>query len=251
MCTVTVLPETVIARARASASHIAHEGRVRLRVACNRDELIARAPALPPVTRQIGDRLAVMPVDPDSGGTWIGANDAGIICVLLNVYAGSRTMIGLRSRGTVIPPLMGCDCVDAVLERVLDLAAGEYSPFRLLALDQGTLLECWNQNQAIHHRRESLRAPVMRTSSGLGDDLVTGPRTALFERLLSTASDPIAADDLFHLHQWRGREELSVRMRRRNARTVSYTVVEIRDEVIRLVYRPADAPDAVSVSLAA
>ena len=91
----------------------------------------------------------------------------------------------------------------------------------------------------------------MRTSSALGDDLVTGPRTALFERLLSTASDPIAADDLFHLHQWRGREELSVRMRRGDARTVSHTVVEISERAIRLVYRQADAPDGIVVSLAA
>jgi uncharacterized protein with NRDE domain len=192
-----------------------------------------------------------MPADPDSGGTWIGANDAGIVCVLLNVYAGSRKVVGLRSRGTLIPPLLGCDCVDDVLERVLELAASEYAPFRLLALDQGTLVECWNQDHAIRYRRESLRTAVMRTSSGLGDDLVTGPRTALFERLLSTASDPIAADDLFHLHQWRGREEVSVRMRRGDARTVSYTVVEVREEAIRLVYRQADEPDAISVSLAA
>jgi Transport and Golgi organisation 2 len=246
MCTVTVLPEAVL-----SASRTAHEGRVRLRVSCNRDELIARAPALPPTMRHVGDRLAIMPVDPDSGGTWIGANDAGIICVLLNVYAGSRTIDGLRSRGTVIPPLLGCDRVDAVLERVLQLVPGDYSPFRLLVLDRGTLVECWNRERSIRYRRESLRTPVMRTSSGLGDDLVTGPRTVLFEQLLSTASDPIAADDLFHLHQWRGREELSVRMRRGDARTVSYTVVEIREGVIRLVYRPADAPDAVSVSLVA
>ena len=246
MCTVTVLPETVLA-----ASRIAVDGGLRLRVACNRDELITRAPALPPVTRQVRDRLAIMPVDPDSGGTWIGANDAGIICVLLNVYAGARTRVGLRSRGTVIPPLLGCNCVDAVLERVLELVPGDYSPFRVLVLDRETLVECWNQDRSIRYRRETLRTAVMRTSSGLGDDLVTGPRTVLYEQLLSTASDPIAADDLFHLHQWRGREELSVRMRRPDARTVSHTVVEIREGVIRLVYRPADAPDAVSVSLVA
>ncbi len=246
MCTVTVLPGTVL-----SGSRIACEGYVRLRVACNRDELFTRAPALPPVIRQVGDRLAIMPVDPDSGGTWVGANDAGLICVLLNVYAGSRQLVRPRSRGTVIPPLLGCDSVDDVLEHVLELAASEYLPFRLLALDRGTLVECWNQDHAIRHRRESLRTALMRTSSALGDDLVTGPRTALFERLLSTASDPIAADDLFHLHQWRGREELSVRMRRGDARTVSYTVVEIRERAIRLVYRQADAPDAILVSLAA
>jgi hypothetical protein len=40
-------------------------------------------------------------------------------------------------------------------------------------------------------------------------------------------------------------------MRRGDARTVSYTVVEIRERAIRLVYRQADAPDAILVSLAA
>jgi Transport and Golgi organisation 2 len=246
MCTVTILPEAVL-----SASHKGNEESLRLRVACNRDELITRAPALPPVTRRIGNHLAVMPVDPVSGGTWIGANDAGVVCALLNLYAGPRTMAGPRSRGTVIPPLLGCDSVNKALERVLELPADQYSPFRLLLLDGRHLVECWNQDHAIHSRRESLRTAFMRTSSGLGDDLVTGPRTALFQQFLSAASDPIAADELFHLHQWRGREELSVRMRRGDARTVSYTVVEIGKRTVRLVYRPAEAPDGVSVSVAA
>lgn len=246
MCTVTVLPKAVL-----SPSRIGGDGAVRLRVACNRDELIARAPALPPVTRQIGDCLAVMPVDPDSGGTWIGANDAGIVCALLNVYAGSRQPIGRRSRGTVIPPLLGCDCVNTALERVLELPADDYSSFRLLVMDRQNLVECWNQDRAIHYRQEPLREAVMRTSSGLGDDLVTGPRTTLFQRFMSAVTDTIAAQDLFHLHQWRGREEVSVRMRRRDARTVSYTVVEIREQAIHLIYRPAEAPVGISVSVAA
>jgi hypothetical protein len=192
-----------------------------------------------------------MPVDPDSGGTWIGANDAGIVCALLNAYAGSRQAVGRRSRGTVIPPLLGCDCVNTALERVLELPADNYSPFRLLVIDRQNLVECWNQDRAIHYRQESLREALMRTSSGLGDDLVTGPRTALFQQFLCAVTDTIAAQDLFHLHQWRGREEVSVRMRRRDARTVSYTVVEIREQVIHLVYRPAEAPDGISVSVAA
>lgn len=246
MCTVTVLPKAML-----SPSRSGDDGLVRLRVACNRDELIARAPALPPVTRQIDDRLAVFPIDPDSGGTWIGANDAGLVCALLNVNAGSRQTVGRCSRGTVIPPLLGCDCVNTALERVLELPADDYSPFRLLVIDRQELVECWNQDRAIHYRQQSLREALMRTSSGLGDDLVTDPRMALFQQFLSAVTDSIAAQDLFHLHQWRGREAVSVRMRRRDARTVSYTVVEIRDGVIRLVYRPADAPDAISVSLAA
>ncbi len=246
MCTVTILPEVVL-----STSRSGHERSLQLRVACNRDESIARAPALPPLTRQFGERLAVMPVDPDSGGTWIGANAAGIVCTLLNVYGGPRQTVGRRSRGTVIPSLLNCDCVNSALERVLKLPADDYSPFRLLVLDRQHLVECWNEDHAIHYRREALHEPVMRTSSGLGDDLVIAPRVALFQQFLSAVTDTVAAQDLFHLHQWRGREEVSVRMRRADARTVSYTVVEIGDRVIRLVYRPAEAPDGIAVSVAA
>ena len=246
MCTVTVLPEAALTASRAGT-----DASLRLRVACNRDELLTRAPALPPVTRRIGDRLAIMPVDPDSGGTWIGANDAGLVCALLNLYAAPRQRVGPRSRGTVIPLLLGCGSVNTALTRVLELPTDQYSPFRLLLLDGRNLIECWNQEDAIHRRRESLQKPLLRTSSGLGDDLVIGPRSALFQEFLAVASDPIAAVDLFHLHQWRGRQELSVLMRRRDARTVSHTVVEIREGMARLVYRPAEAPDSVSVSVAA
>jgi uncharacterized protein with NRDE domain len=246
MCTVTVLPEALLSNLRRG-----NDARLRLRVACNRDESITRAPALPPVTQRIGKRTGVMPVDPDSGGTWIGANDAGIVYVLLNLYSGSPSTVAPRSRGTIIPPLLGCDSVDAALRHVLELSADDYSPFRLLILDRRTLVECWNDDHAVRHRRRSLHQAVIRTSSGLGDDLVTRPRTALFQRFLSAASDPIAADDLFHLHQWRERKELSVRMRRSDARTVSYTVVEIGERSVSLVYRPAEAPDRVSITVAA
>jgi nucleoside-diphosphate-sugar epimerase len=61
----------------------------------------------------------------------------------------------------------------------------------------------------------------------------------------------VAAEDLFHLHQWRGREAVSVRMRRANARTVSHTVIEVRELTVSLAYRPADAAESVSITVAA
>ena len=62
MCTVTAVP-----RARLAAD--LSPDRLLLRVACNRDELLTRQPALPPTLWVAGPRRAVMPIDPESGGT--------------------------------------------------------------------------------------------------------------------------------------------------------------------------------------
>jgi hypothetical protein len=245
MCTVTVLPESVLSPVRAGT-----EG-LRLRVACNRDELTTRPPADPPSILRIGPRWAIMPIDPESGGTWIGANDAGLVCALLNVYDGSHRGAASLSRGTIIPLLLGFGDIDSALARACALPMARFRPFQLLLIDAREMVECRLRGRSLEHRREHLREAAIRTSSGLGDRLVTGPRTRLFRTFVGQASDPVAAEDLFHLHQWRGHEAISVRMRRAEARTVSHTVVEVRDDTVRLVYRPADAPDAVSVTVAA
>ena len=69
MCTLTIIPSSGI------------------RLVCNRDESRLRSTALPPRVRIVGSRQAVMPVDPVSDGTWIGASDAGVVAVLMNYYA--------------------------------------------------------------------------------------------------------------------------------------------------------------------
>ena len=75
MCTVTVLPQALL-------SSDASDDQLLLRVVCNRDELTTRTPALPPTLWTAGPRRVLMPIDPHSGGTWIAANDAGLVFVL-------------------------------------------------------------------------------------------------------------------------------------------------------------------------
>jgi hypothetical protein len=246
MCTVTILPEVLLSATSALANR-----QVRLRLACNRDELLTRAPALPPIKFVAGARQAVMPIDPESGGTWIGANDAALVCVVLNVYNGGGPTRAELSRGTIVPALLHCEDVDGALARALELPADRYAPFRLLISQPGRLIECTNLGGSLDWQREQLDRAWLRTSSGLGDDLVAGPRKTLFTSFFEHASDPVATQDLFHLHQWRGRESISVRMRRLDARTVSHTVVEVTDQAVTLTYRPAEAPDGVVVTMAA
>jgi uncharacterized protein with NRDE domain len=71
-----------------------------IRVACNRDEQVTRAAALPPVVRRIGGVRAMMPVDPVSGGTWVGADEAGVVMALLNYNPRDASAAAApRSRG--------------------------------------------------------------------------------------------------------------------------------------------------------
>lgn len=222
---------------------------VRLRVVCNRDELDTRRPALPPSMRVIGDRRVVMPIDPESGGTWIAANDAGLVFVLLNVNAESVLTSGRRSRGTIIPALADCTTVTTAARRARDLGLHEMRPFRLLVLDDHELAECWLDGARLRHRRGRLERPVMRTSSGLGDALVTGPRRALFRRLFRRPASLVAAQDAFHTHRWPNRGPVSVTMQRPGARTVSRTIVELGHVAGTLAYSAIESPRMVTLSV--
>jgi uncharacterized protein with NRDE domain len=246
MCTVTILPESLIAAATREP-----DNPLRWRLACNRDELTTRPAAWPPAITRIGSRLVIMPTDPESGGTWIGVNDAGLACSLLNVYNGATNPQAPVSRGTIIPPLLGYADIDSALMWASRLDPRRFQPFRLLIVDGRELVECCSDGHTLHRRRRPLRDAEIRTSSGLGDHVVARPRTALFRRFLAATSNKVAAEDLFHLHHWRGREEVSVRMRRPDARTVSHTVIEVRERMVSLAYRPAEAAESVSITLAA
>lgn len=251
MCTVTALPRSLLSRTFTPEPRL-------LRVSCNRDERVARPLALPPTLWTAGSRSAVMPIDPQSGGTWIAANDTRMIFALLNAHRGTpgsdtphlRTG-GELSRGLIIPALVTSATVSEALSRAQQLQVERYQPFRLLLFDRYQLVECWPDGNSIRHRRSHLYGPVMRTSSSLGDDVVIGPRRALFQRLLMNPGDPRAAQDMFHAHRWPGREAISVDMQRADARTVSNTTIEIGLESVSITYRATDTAQPVVVQVAA
>jgi hypothetical protein len=224
-----------------------------LRISCNRDELATRVAALPPVRRTEGKRQTVMPLDPQSGGTWIAVNDLGIVFALLNANAAaaSSPTTSPVSRGTIIPRLVGCASVSETLAHAAALQVDRFQPFKLLLFDRYQLAECWPDGDRLRHRRSFLYSAVMRTSSGLGDAIVTGPRRTLFRRFFDAPQDPIRAQDLFHQHRWPGREAISVNMERPDARTVSHTVIEIGLETIAVSYRATNAAQPVVVQVAA
>lgn len=221
MCTLTIItlpPDCV------------HGGAgVPYRLATNRDELRTRAPSMPPSRHDVAGRAACWPVDRDAGGTWIGANDAGLSLCLLNAHPKDLPVPQphgpLRTRGEIIPMLMGRTSALESIEALSAMDLDAYAPFRLIGVDGARIVEAlWDRLRlTTDDCTMSARCVV---SSGLGDHLVT-PRTELFRDLVSRGGATPATQDEFHAHQWPDRPEISVRMSRHDARTMSTTVVEV------------------------
>jgi len=241
MCTVTIVQLTDAGERR------------RIRLACNRDELRSRALARPPELRACGVHRALMPVDPASDGTWIAVNDALVAASLLNVNAGDRGPADggrpPRSRGAIVPEMMRFDCARDAADAITNVEPRDYSPFRVVVVDSRAVFEVRSDGQSIEVAEiDQADRPLFFTSSGLGDALVEAPRRALFDEWFGdlgesgNADRRIALQDSFHRHQWPERTALSVCMSRADARTVSYTVIEIDSHGATMSYQ-GDSPD--------
>jgi hypothetical protein len=233
MCTVTIVPKPGLKHA--------------FRMACNRDERHGRVAASPPTNNGKKDHPAdlsvLMPIDPVSGGTWVAVNEAGIALTLLNYNLPDPPTDRDASRGGVIPLLAQCRTIDEALKLAERVERDRMMPFRLVICD-GRSLVLWRSTEAIDSAEVSTWSgrPVMYTSSGLGDQVVEGPRRELFDRWFGgDVNENLDKQRAFHQHRWPSREHLSIDMHREDARTVSYTVVDVESATATMRYY-ADGP---------
>lgn len=249
MCTVTVVPG-------AATGGSAGGDRLRFRLVCNRDEQRGRARSTELVRCTLGRHTVVMPVDPESGGTWIGANSAGLVACLLNANPGAyeqrgHRLPGCRSRGEIVPTALAADSANDAMERLGQLNPEEFPPFRLLLLDERSHAIGTSDDTSLSWSLTGpLERPLMLTSSGLGDALVEPARRALFARMFADASDPLEAQARYHGHCWPAETRLSVLMSRPDARTLSRTSIDVHANHIAVRHtRLDDDLLAESVSL--
>lgn len=199
---------------------------------CNRDERRSRPEALPPAWHGLeGGVRAVWPVDPAAGGTWIAASEHGVTLSLLNLNLegpSPPSPARPRSRGLLIPELIGRRSIEEIAAALAGRSLGEYAPFRLLAVapgEAGFWAATFRWDGAALTWAAHPPGRVCLVSSGLGDSRVL-PRLGFFRR--AVRRDDPDAQDRFHRHAWPGRREISVLMSRGEARTVSVTTVEVR-----------------------
>jgi Transport and Golgi organisation 2 len=213
-----------------------------LRLVCNRDEQRTRPVALEPRSGTLGMRMAIFPVDPVSGGTWIGINDACLAFVLLNrtPHARSRVVVeGRQSRGTIIPPLLAHERLHNAIDQAMTIEPSDFEPFRLIALQGFTLASILSDGRRLSCTFMNPQRPLLFTSSSLGDARVEIPRHDLFDRMVVDARCGWRdGQSRFHRHQWRRRPEISIVMSRADARTVSRTVIDATTHVMRMRYQP-------------
>ncbi|TVQ59672.1 MAG: hypothetical protein EA379_10250 [Phycisphaerales bacterium] len=239
MCTLTIIPCSD------------DEAPAGFRLATNRDELRTRAPARPPQKRPVGDVCAAWPVDADAGGTWVGVNARALALCLLNAHPKSAPDSGAdgrrRSRGEIIPTLLDAETATEAIERCGEMSLVEFAPFVLVGVDASAIVRAAWDRRSLTVEREPL-APKCIVSSGLGDALVR-PRVELFDEFLRERGPTATMQDAFHTHAWPDRPEVSVRMRRDDARTLSTTVVECvrsgADARVRMLHIDDDGEHAL------
>ncbi len=104
-------------------------------LAMNRDERITRPVAQPPQVRPGKNTSFIFPSD-HAGGTWVGANHAGVSFALLNWNDQTSTaqIAPPRSRGLVIPPLLENLSLNAAQESLEPPDFRDMLPFRLVGV---------------------------------------------------------------------------------------------------------------------
>jgi hypothetical protein len=204
----------------------------------NRDERRTRAVGLPPQRRQAEGVAYLSPIDPDSGGTWFAASERGLVLALLNRSVdGQPPAPGRRSRGSLIPLLVGARDLAEVAARLDGLALSECAPFRLFADLPGTtaLGVVWD-GQRLATQAITTRAGLL-CSSSQGDREVTRVRSELWTaRSAERAASGLEELRRFHRTHLPSRSASSVCMHREDASTVSHLEVVRESDRVAVGY---------------
>lgn len=100
-------------------------------VAANRDEMLARQATAPRVVHPEAPR-AIAGIDVQSGGTWMGANDAGLFAAITNQRQEDGQDPTLASRGDIVMDALRQSSVEAIEAMLRELDGRRYNGFNLL-----------------------------------------------------------------------------------------------------------------------
>ncbi|HSO21647.1 MAG TPA: NRDE family protein [Chondromyces sp.] len=225
----------------------------RLLLTMNRDERWTRAPERPPALHPAtgGGRAWVAPADGERGGTWIGANDDGVVACLLNAYApGDLDLIGrpdVPSRGEIIPGLLarGRDGVERFLDAELDPT--RYPSFTLVvATPEGARALRWTLDRGLSHETIGEGWSLVSSSWWRAAE-VTAWRRRRFDAWLAEGAPFVGTLPAFNLLEDPEAREQSPMMTRSFSGTRSVTRVEVDRErsLVGMRYWPRPGDGAI------
>jgi hypothetical protein len=205
----------------------------------NRDERCTRGHGIPPEQFLVKDIPALMPTDPDGGGSWVSVNKRGTSLALLNRYGESPEDPGgtFTSRGQLIRE-MAWVAGPADVEQELGLRTLQrYRPFTLAALQAGGAPHLFDWDGLRLSRSATPDAGLVRASSGSNQAEAERVRGQLFRAALGEPGGLTSAK-LEHLQRSHLPENgpLSICMHREGAATVSLSLITVIESEISIFY---------------
>jgi hypothetical protein len=202
----------------------------------NRDEAPERGASAQDLAQPLVDGLAqAYPVDPGSGGTWIGVNGSGLLLALLNDYPHPSPSKAPKSRGLIIPQALGQPSVAAARETVLHVDPGLYGPCVLVLAGPDQMTISLRSTPQGWDQQDHGRGAALFVSSGIDAAAARVQREKQFQVALAAGGQAIEA---FHQSHEGGPGPLSVCMHRGTSRSVSLTHIEAGHAEVRLEYWP-------------
>lgn len=224
----------------------------------NRDEQRTRPLADPPRVLDVNGHAILAPRDGQAGGTWLAANQQGLVVCLLNYYerdtGGVSRPVGTpESRGLLVLEAASGSNLAALTETLAGRSLSRVRPFHLLAFDtrtSGGRYWLWDGVDVQVEEIDDALCPV--TTSSYASQAVVAYRRSLLHSWMDLAGGALSVDAMERYHHSRHEEAdaYSVFMSRPDAQTVSVTRVEVVRDEVRMRYQPraSEAQDALSFS---
>ncbi|MDA9557346.1 NRDE family protein [Vibrio sp.] len=207
----------------------------------NRDEQRTREAALSPQSFKVHHTQVMMPIDPVGQGSWIATNEFGLSVCLLNLYQGDIPKGILISRGQLVRALSASRNVQQVFEALNQLSLNQYAPFTLVIFDseltrhKGHVFAMEWDGHYLNSR--VLEEPVF--SSGVDFDNVMVYREQSYLALIGRDQNVEPQREKhyqYHAHHHEDLAHLSPCMHRSDAKTVSFTHIEVKNKVPIMKY---------------
>ena len=190
-----------------------------LEIFFNRDERKTRPIAEPPSTQENDGVRFLSPLDPKGGGTWMIANEHGLVVCLLNKWElEKRNNSSGRSRGRLVWEMASSVSFDEVEEHLRDLES--YPAFTLVVFS-GEEERRWDWDGEELTQSEAMM-PV--TSSSYCFEEVKAAREGMF-------SSGKRGED-YHSSKSEISSAFTVRMNRPDAQTWSRSRVVVGEEIV-------------------
>ncbi|NNC88424.1 MAG: hypothetical protein HKN82_08205 [Akkermansiaceae bacterium] len=200
----------------------------------NRDEKKTRSVAKPPKPFTVDGVSFLAPIDPDSRGTWMFANEHGLVVCLLNRWEQDlrAPREPVLSRGKLVWGLSAMRYVPEVGEGLQRAGLENVRPFTLVAFDRvGEAGWDWDGEVLADAK---LELPV--SSSSFHSEQVLAARRARLQDYRRGGAVRRSLLEEFHGDTHGGPSASTVRMNRPDAQTVSRSVVNVGTAAVAWTY---------------